>query len=44
MKYLFVLFVLLSAGSASFAQESTDQQLANLYYNNGEYAKALEYF
>ena len=26
------------------AQTSTDQQLANLYYNNGEFEKALPYF
>jgi len=44
MKNILVLFVLFYAVSASFAQESTDQQLANLYYNNGEYDKALGYF
>lgn len=35
--YLFLSFAL-------SAQTSTDQQLANLYYNNGEFDKALPYF
>lgn len=29
---------------SGYAQGSTDQQLANLYYSNGEYDKALTYF
>lgn len=42
MRYL--LFVCLMICSASAFAQSTDQQLANLYYNNGEYEKALGYF
>lgn len=37
--FVFVLFTGLLA-----AQTNTDQQLANLYYNNGEYEKALTYY
>lgn len=44
MKFLLVVCLLLCSVSVGFSQGSTDQQLANLYYNNGEYAKALEYF
>ncbi|MBI3237642.1 MAG: tetratricopeptide repeat protein [Flavobacteriia bacterium] len=44
MKSFIVLCLLAFSISPAFGQESTDQQLANLYYNNGEYAKALEYF
>lgn len=42
MKFLSLLIFLLLAGSAS-AQEGTDQQLAQYYYNAGEFAKALPY-
>ncbi len=44
MKYLIIICLLVCSTAVSFAQGSTDQQLANLYYNNGEYEKALEYF
>jgi predicted Zn-dependent protease len=44
MKYLVVICMLICSATAALAQGSTDQQLANLYYNNGEYEKALEYF
>lgn len=44
MRYLIVFILMFAAVSPSFAQGSTDQQLANLYYNNGEYEKALSYF
>jgi tetratricopeptide (TPR) repeat protein len=42
MRYLILLVFFLS-GSIAFSQ-GTDQQLANLYYQNGEYEKAVEYF
>lgn len=44
MKSVIVLCLLVVSAFTAFGQESTDQQLANLYYNNGEYGKALEYF
>ena len=44
MKSVIVLCLFVCTVFRAFGQESTDQQLANLYYNNGEYAKALEYF
>lgn len=43
MNKLFLVLCVFFAFSAS-AQTSTDQQLANLYYTNGEYDKALGYF
>lgn len=43
MKYLIVLCSLVLAHLAA-AQPGTDQQLANLYYNNGEFEKAAEYY
>lgn len=43
MKHL-VIFCCLFFSFALSAQTSTDQQLANLYYNNGEFDKALPYF
>ncbi len=43
MKYLILGLVLCIMQGLS-AQTSTDQQLANLYYNNGEFAKALTYY
>jgi len=44
MKYFFLLLLTVLFASPAFSQGSTDQQLANLYYNNGEYEKALGYF
>src|SRR3954462_9931811 len=44
MKSIFLLIITLLFSAPGFSQESTDQQLANLYYNNGEYEKALGYF
>lgn len=43
MKQL-LIFCCLILSFALSAQTSTDQQLANLYYNNGEFEKALPYF
>lgn len=43
MKHL-IIFCCLFFSFALSAQTSTDQQLANLYYNNGEFDKALPYF
>lgn len=43
MKGIVVIFFLFVA-QGMFAQTSTDQQLANLYYTNGEFDKALTYF
>lgn len=43
MKHL-IIFCCLFFSLALSAQTSTDQQLANLYYNNGEFDKALPYF
>lgn len=43
MRYLIVICSFFFAGLA-IAQPGTDQQLANLYYNNGEYEKAAEYY
>lgn len=42
MKPLF-LFLSVCFTLFAFGQTSTDQQLANLYYNNGDYQKALPY-
>jgi tetratricopeptide (TPR) repeat protein len=39
-----LIFCCLLLSFALSAQTSTDQQLANLYYNNGEFDKALPYF
>jgi tetratricopeptide (TPR) repeat protein len=39
-----LIFCFLLFSTALSAQTSTDQQLANLYYNNGEFEKALPYF
>jgi tetratricopeptide (TPR) repeat protein len=44
MKYFSLLIITLFFAASGFSQGSTDQQLANLYYNNGEYEKALGYF
>lgn len=45
MKKTFLFFSFLVFTLLSYAQPtSTDQQLANLYYNNGEFEKALPYF
>lgn len=41
-KLLFILFVSLT--SLSFAQDGGDQQLAQHYFQNGEYDKALMYY
>jgi tetratricopeptide (TPR) repeat protein len=38
-----LFFCLLFFSSALWAQESTDQQLAQYYYSNGDFAKALPY-
>ncbi len=43
MKQALIFCFLLFSVTLS-AQTSTDQQLANLYYNNGEFEKALPYF
>lgn len=43
MRTLLVIWLLFQA-SVLVAQTSTDQQLANLYFNNGEYEKALTYY
>jgi tetratricopeptide (TPR) repeat protein len=39
---LFFLMIIFSC--VTWSQTSTDQQLANLYFSNGEYAKAITYF
>lgn len=44
MKYFLAVCLTIITASFAWSQGSTDQQLANLYYNNGEYEKALEYF
>lgn len=43
MKYFFA-FLLILCSELGVAQTNTDQQLANLYYTNGEYEKAISYF
>jgi tetratricopeptide (TPR) repeat protein len=43
MKHALIFCCILFSFALS-AQTSTDQQLANLYYNNGDFAKALPYF
>ena len=43
MRFVFVLIAFFCCFDL-FAQPSTDQQLANLYYTNGEYEKAVMYY
>jgi len=44
MRTVFLLILPFFFAFSGISQGSTDQQLANLYYNNGEYHKALGYF
>lgn len=44
MRVLLLILVLVGVSIQLNAQTSTDQQLANLYYNNGEFAKAVGYY
>lgn len=44
MKLILLIFSLLTCVCLHAQPTNTDQQLANLYYNNGEFEKALPYF
>lgn len=44
MRQLFLSCIFSVLTIFSFAQGNTDQQLASLYYTNGEYEKALSYY
>jgi len=44
MRTVFLLILPFFFAFSGISQGRTDQQLANLYYNNGEYDKALGYF
>ncbi len=44
MKYSLILLLLLLAPVSAIAQDGSDQQLAQHYYSNGEFDKALIYY
>ncbi len=44
MKHFLLFFFVLNCALVSFAQDGSDQQLAQHYYNNGEFDKALIYY
>ena len=43
-RHLILCLILFCLSPSLYAQPGTDAQLANHYYNNGDYAKAKEYY
>ena len=44
LKSILILFLFLGVNEYSFSQPNSDVQLANHYFNNGEFAKAKDYY
>jgi tetratricopeptide (TPR) repeat protein len=44
MKIIILFLIIIVCAPISFSQEGSDQQLAQYYYANGDYDKAVSYY